>query len=408
MEGTGVGVGVGNGVGSGVGIYVGNGVGNGVGVCVGLPRSIIKRTSSQNPTELLAVLVVNFMPEPDLKAIVERALDDEVKKRLAILIRSLSYAMSSTWSSCGSSPRSVLTCSVFVPSARSCRVTVCATVPSPVLAALFGTQLFEALTDKSTPTYEVVSLGFQTAVSAPQSTPSQSGVVVGAAVEGTGVGVGVGNGVGCGVGMVVGNCVGTGVGLCVGLPRSISKLTASQNPTELLAVLILNFMPEPDLKAIVERALDDEVKKRLAILIRSLSYAMSSTWSSCGSSPRSVLTCSVFVPSARSCRVTVCATVPSPVLAALFGTQLFEALTDKSTPTYEVVSLGFQTAVSAPQRTLSNVVADVPSLRWTKTKAITNTTSRLRPAILPSLRRKASEDFLPVCYESCAVGRLTP
>lgn len=276
VEGTGVGDCVGDGVGSGEGIEVGGGVGTGVGVSVGLPSSITLRTSSQNPTELFSVLVLNFMPEPALKAIVERVLCDEVMKRLAILILSLLYALSSTTSICGSSATSVLTCSVVVPSSRSCSVNVCATVPSPALVAAFGTQLFETATDKSAAD-EAVSLGFQTAVVAPQSTPSHSGVSVGAAVEGTGVGDCVGDGVGSGEGIDVGSGVGTGVGVWVGLPMSMSKRTSSQNPTELLLILVLNFMPEFALKDIVVRALDDPVIKRLAMLILSLLYALSST-----------------------------------------------------------------------------------------------------------------------------------
>jgi hypothetical protein len=98
VEGTGVGDCVGDGVGSGEGIDVGSGVGTGVGVWVGLPMSMSKRTSSQNPTELLLILVLNFMPEFALKDIVVRALDDPVIKRLAMLILSLLYALSSTTS----------------------------------------------------------------------------------------------------------------------------------------------------------------------------------------------------------------------------------------------------------------------------------------------------------------------
>ena len=67
------------------------------------------------------------------------------------------------------------------------------------------------------------------------------------------------------------------------------------------------------------------------------------------------MTCSVVVPSTRSCLFKACATVPSPALAAVFGTQLFERVTDRSAAD-EVVSLGFQTAVVAPQSTSPNNV----------------------------------------------------
>ena len=106
------------------------------------------------------------------------------------------------------------------------------------------------------------------------------------------------------------------------------------------------------------------------------------------------MTCSVVVPSTRSCLFNACATVPSPALAAVFGTQLFERVTDRSAAD-EVVSLGFQTAVVAPQSTSpNNVVGEVvtvgagvgvPSPGWTKTQANINA-SRLRPAILLQFR----------------------
>lgn len=109
------------------------------------------------------------------------------------------------------------------------------------------------------------------------------------------------------------------------------------------------------------------------------------------------MTCSVVVPSTRSCLFNACATVPSPALAAVFGTQLFERVTDRSAAD-EVVSLGFQTAVVAPQSTSpNNVVGEaeptvgagvgVPSPGWTKTQANINiNASRLRPAILLQFR----------------------